>query len=85
MHPEVDDTPFPAHWLHERMLVFDTVYNPENTLLIKNAKDRGCRTVSGVDMFVRQAAVQFERFTGNSAPLDIMREALRRGLSPVKY
>ncbi len=40
MHPDVDETPYPEHWLRENMLVFDTIYNPENTLLIKEAKER---------------------------------------------
>ena len=83
MHPDVDHSPFPSHWLHERMLVFDTIYNPENTLLIKDAKERGCQTVSGIDMFTRQAAVQYELFTGQAAPLEVMQKALRRGISPV--
>ena len=46
------------------MIVFDTVYNPETTLLVKEAKSHGCRTVTGVEMFVRQAALQFMLFTG---------------------
>lgn len=85
MHPEVDETPFPGNWLREGMLVFDTVYNPEHTLLLKQARERGCRTVSGVEMFVRQAAVQFEYFTGHPASLDQMRETFRRGISAVRY
>ena len=83
MHPNVDDTPFPGNWLREGMLVFDTIYHPENTLLIKQAEARGCRTVSGVEMFVRQAAEQFECFTGQAAPLETMCETLRLGISPV--
>jgi 3-dehydroquinate dehydratase/shikimate dehydrogenase len=55
MFPEVDDIPIPPGYLREGMVVFDTIYNPENTLLIKEARVRGCIVVSGVDMFVRQA------------------------------
>ncbi len=83
MHPNVDDTPFPSHWLNEKMIVFDTVYNPETTLLIKQARERGCRVVSGVEMFVRQAAMQFDMFTGKNAPIDEMRSIIRRAISPV--
>jgi 3-dehydroquinate dehydratase/shikimate dehydrogenase len=83
MHPNVDESPFPMHWLRENILVFDTIYNPENTLLIKEARERDCRTVSGIEMFVHQAAAQFERFTNQSAPRDVMRDALRQGISPV--
>lgn len=84
MHPNVDETPISANWLQEHTVVFDTVYNPENTLLLKEARERRCVTVSGLEMFVRQAAAQFERFTGRVAPVEVMRETLRRGISPVK-
>lgn len=82
--PNVDDTPFQANWLQEHMLVFDTIYNPEQTLLIKQARERGCRTVTGVEMFVRQAAAQFHLFTGKEPPIDFMRETLRRGISAAR-
>ncbi len=84
MHPKVDDTPFAQHWLTDTMTVFDTVYTPERTLLIAHARERGCKTVTGVEMFVRQAARQFELFTGQSAPTDVMRDELRRAISVVK-
>lgn len=83
MHPEVDDTPYAEHWLTENMVVFDTVYNPETTLLIKDAREKGCRTVSGIEMFVRQAAQQFEMFTGQPGPIDQMRMTIRRAISPL--
>ena len=81
MSPAMNETPFEQHWLHESMLVFDTVYTPENTLLLKHARERGCVTASGIEMFVRQAARQFELFTGQSAPVDYMTETLRKFLS----
>lgn len=84
MHPKIDETPFAAHWLTESMLVFDTVYSPERTLLIANARERGCRIVTGVEMFVRQAARQFELFTGQAAPESTMRDTLRRAISSVR-
>ncbi|HEX6984201.1 MAG TPA: shikimate dehydrogenase, partial [Planctomycetaceae bacterium] len=84
MFPNVEETPIAVNWLAEHMVVFDTIYNPENTLLLKEARARGCVTVSGLEMFVRQAAAQFERFTGRPAPVEVMRETLRRGISPVK-
>lgn len=83
MHPKVNDTPFPENYFREGMLVFDTIYNPENTLLIKQAKLRNCQTVSGVDMFVRQAAAQYECFTKQSAPVKVMHDAFRDGISPL--
>ena len=83
MHPNVDATPFEPYWLNERMLVFDTVYNPETTLLLRHAKERECRVVSGIEMFVRQAARQFEMFTGRPAPIEQMRLTVRRAISPL--
>ncbi|MEZ6123473.1 MAG: hypothetical protein R3C49_09895 [Planctomycetaceae bacterium] len=84
MHPKVDETPYLQHWLRESMLVFDTIYTPENTLLIKHAKLRGCATASGLEMFVRQAARQFKLFTGQDAPVAYMVESLRKYLSAAR-
>ena len=85
MHPNVDETPFNKSHLKPAMVVFDTVYNPESTLLLKEAKSHGCRTVTGVEMFIRQAALQFLLFTGKEAPEALMRETLKRAIGPVKF
>lgn len=84
MSPKVNETPFADNWLREGTVVFDTIYNPENTLLLKEARERMCHTVSGVEMFVHQAAAQYQHFTGRTAPIDVMREALRKAMSPAK-
>jgi 3-dehydroquinate dehydratase/shikimate dehydrogenase len=65
------------------MLVVDTVYTPENTMLIKEARSRGCHVLTGVDMFVRQAALQFHLFTGQDPPVNLMRNVIKKALSPV--
>jgi 3-dehydroquinate dehydratase / shikimate dehydrogenase len=85
MHPNVDESPFEKKDMHTHMLVFDAVYNPENTLFIKDARDRGCRIVTGVDMFVLQAALQFRLFTAQSAPGQLMRQVIKRETSAAKY
>jgi len=85
MHPNVDETPFNKSHLKPAMVVFDTVYNPETTLLLKEARSHGCRTVTGVEMFIRQAALQFLLFTGREAPDQLMRDTLKRAIGPVKY
>jgi 3-dehydroquinate dehydratase/shikimate dehydrogenase len=85
MHPEVDESPYDKHHLKPSMMVFDTVYNPENTLLVKFAREQSCRVVTGIEMFVRQAGLQFGHFTGREAPLALMRETLRRAIGPAKY
>lgn len=85
MHPNVDETPFNRSYLKPSMLVFDTVYNPESTLLIKESRSHGCQTVTGVEMFVRQAALQYLLFTEKEAPVELMKSTLKRVTGPVKY
>ena len=84
MHPHVDDSPFDGEYLRRSMIVFDAVYNPEQTLLIKQAREKECYAITGVDMFVRQTALQFEHFTGQPGPQDIMRQALRRWIGAAR-
>jgi len=76
MHPNVEATPVPAEYLTSDMMVFDTVYNPAETLLLKQAKQKGAKTIDGVAMFVNQAAAQFRLFTGQSAKTDLMRKVV---------
>lgn len=85
MHPKMDETPFDRKWLEKKTIVFDTIYNPERTLLIKEAKEFGCTVITGVDMFVRQAAKQFKLFTGKTPPLKDVRYELKRATSAAKY
>jgi 3-dehydroquinate dehydratase/shikimate dehydrogenase len=84
MHPNVDETPYDKEHLRPYMVVFDTVYNPENTLFIKEARSVGCRTVTGVEMFVRQAAIQFRIWHGVEPPQQVMRDALKRATASAK-
>lgn len=85
MHPKVDETPYEKRSLRAGMLVFDTVYNPESTLLVKEARERHCRVITGVEMFVRQAWLQFKLFTGRDANPELMREVLKRETGAVRY
>ena len=84
MHPDVDTSPYNAASMNQFLAVFDTVYNPENTMLIKFAKRAQCRIITGVDMFVRQAAYQFKLFTGRDAPIKLMRQTIKEATNPVK-
>jgi 3-dehydroquinate dehydratase/shikimate dehydrogenase len=85
MFPDMDATPFRKDHLDQRTLVFDTVYNPEQTLLIRQAKSMGCPVITGLSMFVRQAAYQYRLFTGLEPPIEAMTKALRRAISPLNY
>jgi 3-dehydroquinate dehydratase / shikimate dehydrogenase len=85
MHPNLDQLPFDPEYLLRGMIVFDTVYDPEQTLLVKEARERACRVITGVDMFVRQAALQFKHFTGEDPPEEVMREEFKRFIGPVQW
>lgn len=76
MHPHVNASPFDgvAPKLDSSHLVFDTVYNPLETKLLQHARNAGAKTISGIEMFVRQAAAQFEMWTEQPAPTDVMRQ-----------
>lgn len=80
MHPNTDATPFDfaprAANSGQPPVVFDTIYNPVETRLLREAKAGGCVTVSGIEMFVRQAAEQFELWTHDTAPTGRFREVV---------
>jgi len=84
MHPDVDDTPMPPAGFRQGSLAMDTVYHPENTMFLKLARERSCSTVTGVSMFVRQAAHQFRLYTGADAPIDALEGVVRRKLGPIR-
>jgi len=85
MHPNVDESPISKTFLKPSMLLFDTVYNPETTLLIKDGRSRNCQVITGVEMFLRQAMLQFFLFTREEAPLELMRKVLKKTIGPVRY
>jgi len=76
MHPKVDESVVAASLLHRDLAVMDIVYNPLKTKLLADAEARGLKTVSGVDMFVNQAVIQFELWTGKAAPREVMKEVV---------
>ncbi len=74
MYPNINEMPVPANVLKPGMVVFDIVYNPLETRLLLEAKHRGCITIDGLAMFINQAAAQFELWTGQKAPKELMAE-----------
>ena len=78
MSPDVDETPVPAKLLKPELIVFDVVYNPIKTRLLREAEATGAQTIGGLYMLVWQGAIAFEKWTGLKAPLDLMkREAIK--------
>ena len=80
MSPDVSGTSVPAELLKSDLVVFDIVYNPIKTRLLKEAKTVGAETISGVDMFVWQGALAFERWTGEKAPVGLMKREVIKAL-----
>ncbi len=76
MFPEVERMPVAEELLVPGMVVMDIVYNPLRTRLLDAARARGAETVDGLGMFVGQGALQFELWTGKTAPVALMREAV---------
>jgi shikimate dehydrogenase len=81
MTPNVDDSLVSADLLRPDQVVFDVVYNPFETSLLKAARQAGARTVPGLGMFVQQAAIQFELWTETEAPVKAMVKATQEALA----
>ena len=79
MHPNVNDAPVVrAGDMHEDLVVFDAVYNPNETVLLKEAIKAGAKPVYGIKMLLYQGVESFRIWTGRNPPVDVMEEALRR-------
>ncbi len=76
MSPNVDASPVAVECLKSGMVVFDTVYNPIETKLLRDAKRAGAKTIGGVAMFVGQAMAQFKLFTGQEGDAELMGETI---------
>jgi len=80
MFPKLKDSPVPKEYLHKGLIVFDIVYNPFQTLLLKFAKEKGAKTIAGIEMLVRQAGEQFRLWTNKKPPLKVMFQVGRRAI-----
>jgi shikimate dehydrogenase len=78
MSPDTGKSLVPAELFKSGLTVFDVIYSPLKTKLLREAEDAGCRTIGGVDMLVWQGVLCFEKWTGQPAPFETMRrEAIR--------
>jgi shikimate dehydrogenase len=75
MWPEVDASAVEPSVLSEGGIVYDLVYNPEKTVLLRQAEAAGCAVIPGLEMLIAQAGRQFEWWTGIQAPREVMRAA----------
>jgi len=76
MYPNVEKSPIPAEFLHKDLLVFDVVYNPLKTKLIKDATEKGCNTLGGLDMLINQGALAFEWWTNRKPNIELMKNKI---------
>lgn len=76
MSPNDGATPLPKDYLTASQIVFDSIYAPYETRLLREAAARGARIIHGTEMLLAQAIAQFELYTGYDAPEDVMRRAL---------
>lgn len=76
MYPDTDQMPLPAECIKKNMIVFDTVYNPAETLLLQQAGRARAKTINGLEMFINQASAQFKIFTGQEADPKLMRKTI---------
>jgi len=74
MRPNIDEIPVKRELLHGNLTVFDIVYDPLETRLLREARSVGAKTVDGLSMLVHQGALSFEIWTGVKAPIEVMRE-----------
>ena len=84
MYPHTDVAPvISPQWLRPYQLVCALTYNPRDTVLLEAAREAGARVLDGTGMLVHQGAIAFERWTGQEAPIEIMRLALLEALDRV--
>ena len=80
MHPNVDGSVAASDDMHEDLVVFDAVYNPHETLLLKEVAKAGAKPVYGIKMLLYQGAESFKIWTGREPPIDVMEDALKQYL-----
>jgi len=81
MYPHVNVSPVPEDVLPEFGAVVDLIYNPFQTQLLKQAQSHGCKTASGLEMFVHQGMEQFTLWTGVDPPAQLMKDVVYRRLT----
>jgi len=71
-----DPAPFPPHWVEPHHLVYDTIYNPSRTHLLRDAGSQGARIANGLSLLLHQGALSLEHWLNQDAPVDAMRQGL---------
>jgi shikimate dehydrogenase len=72
----VQGSPIPLDLMRKDMIVFDMVYSPKDTELIRGARKKGAKVIYGYEMFLYQGIMAFEKWTCEKAPVDVMKKAV---------
>jgi shikimate dehydrogenase len=75
-----DPAPFPSRWIEPYHLVYDTIYNPARTRLLREAQSQGAKIANGLSLLLHQGALSLEYWLGREAPLDLMRQGVEQAL-----
>ncbi|MHA1472207.1 MAG: shikimate dehydrogenase [Promethearchaeota archaeon] len=76
MYPDVNKTPISKDLLADHLFVYDVIYNPLNTQLLKDASEIGCKTLNGIEMFINQGALAFEWWTDIKPNTNTMKKTI---------
>ncbi len=71
-----DPAPFPSHWVEPHHLVYDTIYNPSRTRLLRDAENQGARIANGLTLLLHQGVLSLEYWINQDAPIEVMRQGL---------
>ena len=80
MTPNINATLVPAGLIKPNMVVFDAVYNPTKTRLLREAEQAGAKTIGGINMLVWQGVLAFEMWTGQKAPVELIKQEIIKAL-----
>lgn len=80
MHPQENAIPLPKQYISKKQIVLDAIYDPFETRLLREAREQGAKVIHGMEMLLHQGAAQFELYTGRKAPVEEMREAMKKEL-----
>jgi len=78
MESQINETPVPKEFIQPHHIVFDAVYVPSETRLLREAQEQGATIIRGIEMLLYQGVAQFELYTGDKAPVEIMRQVLTK-------
>jgi shikimate dehydrogenase len=81
MGEQLNETPVPKEYITKDQIIFDAVYVPYETKLLKDAKEKGATIIHGLEMLLHQALIQFELYTNHKAPEKTMRKVLQDNLA----